>query len=356
MVKPCLDNLSHQMSNFLLNQEDPFTLTKNSVGKSSLVHRIYCDVQRQSLATGRRAALPLTGSRSTTTRSLETVTVTNCTVDSAPKSVALTSSLTSVASNPAPLPQWHTSDLDQMLTTEDYDYGFDLPCDYIECKESFHAAELEPWIEHSISHFYGKLPAKAICPFCDDAVSNDKFDLESNWRSRMYHIFEHLQSFVAPENQRPDYFLLDHMWKKGLLNNESYRYLTRFTERPYCPNLVPFDYGPPESILKRERNSMLPVDLAKEYRLAKKSKLKGKTKTHTHYGCATGESTRKLLPPSGESRKTETRPTRVQIRDIPYEAEKQENDVHSRSYGPGAIPALQKNLRQSESVPSFHLP
>lgn len=250
MVEPCLDNLSHQMLIFLLNQEDPFTLPKTSVGKSSLVGRIYFDVQHQSLATGRRAAL--TASRSTTTRSLETVTVISCTVDSAPKSVALTNSLTSVASHPAPLPQWHTSDLDQMLTTEDYDCAFDFPCDYIECKELFLAAELEHWIEHSISN----------CPFCDDAVFNDEFDLESNWRNRMYHIFDHLQYFVAPENQRPDYFLLDHMWQKGLLNNESYRYLTRFTERPYCPNLVPFDYEPPERISKREINSMLPVDLA----------------------------------------------------------------------------------------------
>lgn len=70
--------------------------------------------------------------------------------------------------------------------------------------------------------------------------------------------------------------------------------------------------------------------------------MKGETETHNLYGCATGESTQKLLRPSGESRKTETSPAGDQIRHIPYEAEKQENDMHSGSYGHDAIPALQK--------------
>lgn len=117
-----------------------------------------------------------------------------------------------------------------------------LPCEFgfIGCQVFFRPSDVEAWISHSISHFTAfdiRPPSKAICTFCDEAVFENKRDLESGWRERMNHIAGHFARLQSEEELRPDFGVIEHVRK--FISVEDYKRTQRYSERPRgCPGLV----------------------------------------------------------------------------------------------------------------------
>ncbi|KAA8565183.1 hypothetical protein MFRU_008g00430 [Monilinia fructicola] len=152
-----------------------------------------------------------------------------------------------------------------------------LPCEFvsISCGLTFHPDEFENWLEHTLSHFSNlPPPSKCLCLFCDEDFE-DNNDPRHNWRQRMAHSREHLLD--GETNIRPDFLVLDYMWKNGLMTNEDYALAEQYTERPAVPGLVRKGFETPEEKLKREKESKVLHNLQKEERDRKRS-------SNTHKG------------------------------------------------------------------------
>ncbi|KAF4631778.1 hypothetical protein G7Y89_g6351 [Cudoniella acicularis] len=202
------------------------------------------------------------------------------------------SSVSSLTSRPpwAPLPANINLPL-AMLPITPLDHGYDLACEFgcVGCHIRFHPEYFESWIEHSLSHFGNNPPpSKAICTFCDRefdcALNPDDDDPFSNWRDRMMHIGGHFYNRrqLGADHPRPDYFLLDHMRNIGILSVKDYEDLVQYTERPYCDNLYPLGFVPPETKERKDREireSRQIHDLGKERRQMKRERSKGR-ETH----------------------------------------------------------------------------
>jgi hypothetical protein len=187
-------------------------------------------------------------------------------------------------------PPWDEPTLDQQLMTLPY-YGYDLPCEFgfIGCRERFHPLHLDSWISHTLSHFPPDIPppSRAICIFCDTEFdcAQRGIDAAANWHERMLHIGSHLQARESPDSVRPDFFVINHMRANGLSSRADYTYANKFTERPYCPGLVPLGYETAEMKMKKERDLQEYHDLDKEKRL-----LRRENRTHKGRSRATLES------------------------------------------------------------------
>ncbi|ESZ96888.1 hypothetical protein SBOR_2753 [Sclerotinia borealis F-4128] len=168
-----------------------------------------------------------------------------------------------------------------------------LPCEFISinCEVTFHPDHFEEWLEHTLSHFSDlPPPSKCVCLFCDEEFENN-YDPKSNWRERMVHSREHLLD--QETNIRPDFFVIDYMWKNGLMSEADYIVAGQYTERPFVPGLVRKGFETPEAKSKRERESKIPHNLQKEERDCKRS-------SHKHNGKErqSSTSTRKHRPVS----------------------------------------------------------
>ncbi|KAE8454562.1 hypothetical protein EG329_000185 [Mollisiaceae sp. DMI_Dod_QoI] len=156
-----------------------------------------------------------------------------------------------------------------------------LPCEFVfdGCNVRFPPNRYADWFAHSVSHFLGKLPRKAICRFCDgeDGIFEARDSLISSWADRMYHISLHWETGLSIENMRPDYWLIDHLWTSGLLDAETYEHAIRHSERPKCTGLVPFGHETDEMIQKREKGLQECYDLVKEARQFRIQDRKGKS-------------------------------------------------------------------------------
>lgn len=153
-----------------------------------------------------------------------------------------------------------------------------LPCEFvsIDCGVTFHPDDSENWIAHTLSHFNNLLPpSKCLCLFCDEEFE-DNYDSYSNWRNRMIHSREHILD--GETNIRPDFSVLNYMWKNGLMSDADYALAEQYTERPTVPGLVRNGFETPEAKFKRERESKVPHNLQKEERDRKRSSHKHKGK------------------------------------------------------------------------------
>jgi hypothetical protein len=168
-----------------------------------------------------------------------------------------------------------------------FDYGYDLPCEFFfaGCNLRFNPADFEAWISHTASHFGGSLPKKAMCTFCDDddAVFQSDGDDATNWYDRMVHIGGHLENLTPSEHIRPDFWVIEHLWNKGLISREDYDHALKGTERPACKNTYPLDYELPETHIKKERELQQFHDLAKEDRRRRSEMKKGKSRHNNGY-------------------------------------------------------------------------
>jgi hypothetical protein len=172
--------------------------------------------------------------------------------------------------------------LDQQLLTRPYDYGYDLPCEFmfLGCYLRFHATQYDAWVTHSMSHFCKRPPPpKVVCTICDkgdDVCFERNGDARSNWRERMNHISEHFERRDVRDHTRPDYFVIKYMKSHNLISKEDYEYAMQFTERPGIDGLLPLGSPIPGHHPKRDVKQEQ-YDLVKERRKMKELSWKRKT-------------------------------------------------------------------------------
>ncbi|TAQ84092.1 hypothetical protein B7494_g7576, partial [Chlorociboria aeruginascens] len=158
-------------------------------------------------------------------------------------------------------------------------YGYDLPCEFEfqGCGVRLHPTNFEAWISHSVSHFGGHPPPSySICIFCDKEVFENPSDPSLSWRERMIHIGGHLADPALVQRARPDFWVIEYVYDHGLISPEDYQHAKGYTERPFCPNLVPPGYRTPEMIRKKEKELQIHDDLQMEERQRRKANHKGK--------------------------------------------------------------------------------
>ncbi|QSZ32863.1 hypothetical protein DSL72_002443 [Monilinia vaccinii-corymbosi] len=174
-----------------------------------------------------------------------------------------------------PILGWHL----QTPSAHQINTSIVLPCEFvsINCGVAYHPDDFEDWFEHTLSHFSNlPPPSKCLCLFCDEEFE-DTYDPRNSWRQRMIHGREHLLD--GETNIRPDFRVLEYMWKNGLMSNEDYALAEQYTERPAVPGLVRRGFQPPEEKIKREKESQVPHNLGKEERDRRRS-----SHAHKHKG------------------------------------------------------------------------
>jgi hypothetical protein len=162
-------------------------------------------------------------------------------------------------------------------------YGYEFRCEFefVGCQLSFHPTQIDSYISHTTSHFVDhRPPPRTCCIFCDRRFENSH-DPVASWRKRILHIADHQRHLARPEDMRPDFFVIEHMRKKGIITVEDYKWATRHTERPLCDGLVDRSYRTPEMKRKEERLTEERYDQEKEDRhrrrhISSKRKDKGK--------------------------------------------------------------------------------
>ncbi|KAI1471184.1 uncharacterized protein F4812DRAFT_169596 [Daldinia caldariorum] len=164
-----------------------------------------------------------------------------------------------------------------------------LPCEFIGlgCNETFSFNEVDAWTEHVITdHLGNKLPSIVACWFCDTwrfdcNTPNIGGDQRYNFDLRMNHIYEHFLDGKSVHDIRPDFYMIEHLGKNGLVATTTYHYLKRWNDVP-CPieemrHIQRRDFVPPERQERQRRSEMVFVDNDKEERRRKKEKAhKGK--------------------------------------------------------------------------------
>ncbi|TLS28971.1 hypothetical protein PpBr36_01805 [Pyricularia pennisetigena] len=187
--------------------------------------------------------------------------------------------------------------------------------DLCNCREVFDRDETEAWIQHiSGDHLGYNCPAKSVCWFCDRRVFNGDVDRKGRriktttttttttgegdgednerrerrayaFRQRLEHVAWHIteEGRFRYYNMRPDFSLMKHMHKHGMLDDETYDFATAYRELPPPPpshkpkkqkeiKTNPPDWEQPHKILERERKSQIIYDQSKEDRQRKKEK------------------------------------------------------------------------------------
>ncbi|EXV04673.1 hypothetical protein X797_002354 [Metarhizium robertsii] len=105
-----------------------------------------------------------------------------------------------------------------------------LPCEFKNfsgCNVVFPSNKVNLWIDHIIGeHLNGCCPKFSICWFCDDG----KFGSPSNqgdemcFRQRLYHIAGHFHDGMTAANIRPDFYFLDHIYKRHLIDESTFEW------------------------------------------------------------------------------------------------------------------------------------
>jgi hypothetical protein len=120
-----------------------------------------------------------------------------------------------------------------------------LVCEFTgigKCDKAFESRDEAGWITHiAKDHLNYRFPTTCICWFCDDqfrASSHSQSDTETSYRKRMHHIAKHLRNGLLITQMRPDLFFLEHLYKNGLVNDETYHKTRAYHEAP-IPGLYP---------------------------------------------------------------------------------------------------------------------
>ncbi|KAK8107775.1 uncharacterized protein PG998_009788 [Apiospora kogelbergensis] len=148
-----------------------------------------------------------------------------------------------------------------------------LPCEYARlglCTAIFGPDETQIWWEHIAgSHLQWVMPHHCICWFCDQEFSSKDIgvDPNENFTLRLEHIRGHIiEEGYTDSDMRPDYFLLEHMYRHGLLPEIHYRRAREVEEGPSTSGIVDHDYKPPERRRQKELESRVIHDNGKEDR------------------------------------------------------------------------------------------
>ncbi|KAI0541584.1 hypothetical protein GGR58DRAFT_498085 [Xylaria digitata] len=206
---------------------------------------------------------------------------------------------------------------------------FRLPCEffgYSGCNQVFEITAVDDWIEHIVSqHFGGNLPAQCSCWFCDDFIFHNCHDLKLNFEHRMWHIRNHmLKEGCTIHDIRPDFYLLGHLNRHGLISTEEYNYVLGFSEIPKPSHVRSFDFISPEAERHNELSKMVIVDQAKEDRRRrphisrhkekadrKRRRKKDTRKTHAPNSSLTREAEPRFEPPQLDFYEKNQTPIRI---------------------------------------------
>ncbi|KAK4678387.1 hypothetical protein QC764_307170 [Podospora pseudoanserina] len=138
----------------------------------------------------------------------------------------------------------------------------ELWCEFSElkgCSATFRLDDEFGWIEHHVRHLREKLPVQSRCWFCDDYpfVAESPSDLYPRFYERMQHIRLHIDfERVTSDHMRPDFHVVEHMYRQRLIPEHTYRLAMQFDELP--PQLqIPGTPGaaPPSSSSSMSRPS-----------------------------------------------------------------------------------------------------
>ncbi|KAI1428115.1 hypothetical protein F5Y12DRAFT_711430 [Xylaria sp. FL1777] len=179
-----------------------------------------------------------------------------------------------------------------MLDTDPYSQpapanpNLTLPCEfkgYDACEQVFDIDAVDDWIEHTVSdHLKGNIPSKCVCWFCDDVVfcSDNDLDPRTSFNRRMWHIREHILEGMNSElDMRPDYYLLDHVYRHKLISTDVYNVFRRYSEIPKPDHIRSFDFVLPEAERYDEISNRIIVDQAKEDRVRRRHSPRCKEET-----------------------------------------------------------------------------
>ena len=120
-----------------------------------------------------------------------------------------------------------------------------LPCEFVGysgCEMTFDVDDVHNWIEHiAREHLGDKLPKKAFCWFCDDIKFDSRVvgDRRLNFEQRMWHIRDHFVEEGRTINSiRPDHHFNTHLRDNGLIGEDTYNSVRRYSEAPVPPHVL----------------------------------------------------------------------------------------------------------------------
>ncbi|KAI1369408.1 hypothetical protein F5Y08DRAFT_334819 [Xylaria arbuscula] len=112
-----------------------------------------------------------------------------------------------------------------------------LPCEFVGyggCDITFDIEDVHSWIEHIASeHLRNKLPERAFCWYCDEVEFDSKRagDRHTNFQQRMMHIREHIvYDGRKAHDIRPDHYFNKHLYEKGLIGEDAYNSVRKYSE------------------------------------------------------------------------------------------------------------------------------
>ena len=102
-----------------------------------------------------------------------------------------------------------------------------LACSFGFLACEFRSNDLGEWDTHCQSHFHGDLPVTADCPFrCD--WSRTAASGQEAWDARIIHVVsQHRSDEAIDANRRPDGALLQHLWRKGIIDDAQMKELRK---------------------------------------------------------------------------------------------------------------------------------
>ncbi|KAI5928022.1 hypothetical protein F4810DRAFT_705916 [Camillea tinctor] len=152
-----------------------------------------------------------------------------------------------------------------------------LPCDFVgllSCNAEFQLNDINAWIAHNIGHLADNLPQRVQCWYCDEQVFDarhrhgDPHANRANYIDRMYHIHDHIvREGRSVYGIRPDYHMLEHLHRHGLIPPQQYRRAREWLEAPRFEGIQHYNYIPPETQRQREmENRVVVQDCRRENR------------------------------------------------------------------------------------------
>jgi hypothetical protein len=103
------------------------------------------------------------------------------------------------------------------------------------CNAEFALDDDFVWIAHHALHQQDKFPMQLVCWFCDHVPfqATRPHDSYANFEERMLHIRGHIvDDYATVEHQRPDFHMIGHLYRLGLLDKETYARVQEYTELP----------------------------------------------------------------------------------------------------------------------------
>ncbi|KAK3371690.1 hypothetical protein B0T24DRAFT_333343 [Lasiosphaeria ovina] len=103
------------------------------------------------------------------------------------------------------------------------------------CQVTFRGDDEAGWIEHHARHLEDRFPARLMCWFCDHVpfVASQPAERRANFELRMQHIRAHIfDEYQLSDHMRPDFFVIEHLHKHRLLDEETFRYAMQYNELP----------------------------------------------------------------------------------------------------------------------------